>query len=129
MSKYCYNELPLCPYCDKEDTDTDIYGLRFDGDSTTKDCPHFEKEYNVTMHVSYEYSTLGIACNNHKLFLKAPYAMLYGCTVCKREYYDWQLAGGKHQQLTELEYEIVLKGDESRKGKYNERTCLNISSK
>ena len=51
---------PRCPYCGHVDTDTcDLLGSYFaaDGDECDSQCGKCEQYYEITLHVTYSYST------------------------------------------------------------------------
>lgn len=53
-----YEDEPVCPWCGTKDEDWAEYeGLHSDGDRIVADCPNCELKYDITLCVSYNFST------------------------------------------------------------------------
>lgn len=106
--KYWHNQAPVCPYCDHKNEDWWDGGIRCeDGYRTEIGCHSCGKEYEVVVGVEVVFTTAGTFCDKHRLFLNSPLVKEYECEICKRQWYDWQLAGGKHEALRLDQYEII----------------------
>lgn len=122
MSKYSFNKNPTCPWCDHEQQDCWDYRWPLEDDYTTEiECGSCEKKISVTQHLEVTYSTTGIGCEKHLLDFNGMYCDLWNstpqilnfeCKYCKREYYDWQLDGGKHEKLKKHQYEFIGRAKE-----------------
>lgn len=55
---YCYEEFPKCPHCDFLNEEWwDGTTLKSNDDTEKRSCISCGEEYEVTMHVSYRFST------------------------------------------------------------------------
>lgn len=120
VSKYKLNDEPICPWCDYKIEDWSEYrSLRNDGDQQKDNCPNCNKELEITLCVTYQFSTVGMGCSPHKFDLSDSYKLIgikgmkhleFICVLCKAEFYDWAFEGGKHQSLTKNQYEFLGEG-------------------
>jgi len=120
MSEYSWRDTPVCPYCNWSTGDScEWHELGIDSEQDAESeiqCPNCEKKFHVTTHVTWNFSTVGISCKRHKLKEKSRHILKdgsepirYQCTECKKEIYNWSLEGGKYQEYTKDQYEILEK--------------------
>ena len=58
MKHLSYQETPVCPYCSEKKTDYDFFDfVREDGDNVKAVCGACSKEYIITLHTSYTFSS------------------------------------------------------------------------
>lgn len=115
--KNSYTSEPVCPYCGHEVRDAWEFSLS-DGESTEYECGSCDQTFDITRHITVDYSTHKKECEKHKL--KIDYECddgnqkftKYECQECNYEFYDWELPNGKYPKLKPDQFEIV----ESAKG-------------
>lgn len=105
-----------CPWCNHEITDLWEYNLN-DGDVHEIECGNCEKKVNLHLSVSYDYKAEATGCEKHAFdigdyWFSGATFLNVKCTLCKNEFYDHALAGGKHQKLTRDQYEFVGRAKE-----------------
>ena len=115
--KQLYGDEIKCPYCDTVIYDDD-YNFVSEGTHETE-CPECCKKFEIETHVSVDYATRGSCADNNELphelyeepqFLSDKPTGRYHCIKCQREYYDFNLVGGKYPKLKEGNY-IIVTGD------------------
>lgn len=127
MSRQKYNKEIICPYCDHKHEDSyEYFNYRScDGDTTEIECANCEGEFEVEVHISWEFSSTIKSCKKHKLdfdkytnltialdgFDKAKYIM-FECKNCFEEFYDWHLPKGQYPKMKEGQFEFVGKAKE-----------------
>lgn len=111
------NSSPVCPYCKEKQS---IEEWRISDESVqAKECDSCGKRYDVVIRVEYMFDTVGSCEANkdlpHNLVcnFESDKTKKYGCVKCSREYYDWQLDGGKYQRITKDKYAIIRDKEES----------------
>lgn len=122
MSRQKYNKKIVCPYCDHKHEESYEYFSHSscDGDITEIECANCEGEFEVEVHISWEFSSTIKSCEKHKLdfdkytslsinldgFDKLKY-LHFECKNCFEEFYDWQLPKGQHPKMKEGQFEFV----------------------
>ena len=119
MTTYSQNSVPKCPWCDADIEDVHDYKFKFEDEYEEEiTCPSCGKNISVTTTIDVTYSTKAIGCEKHTLDFKKGYShyyyttkepkvLLFECTKCRNEFYDWQLSGGKHEKIKKHQYEFV----------------------
>lgn len=116
MSRQKYNKEIVCPHCDHKHEDSyDYFSYRScDGDVREIECADCEKEFEVTIHISWKYSSTINNCEFHSLKLRYTLDgfILFECTNCFEEFYDIDLPSGRYPKMKDGEFEFVGKAKE-----------------
>ena len=126
MGKYKYKSNAICPWCDHEHDDTFEFFNSYDGDGSVSEvtCHSCEKDFEITIHISVEYST-SIECPGHELDL-SEYESIFcskdeivnkkelclTCKVCHEDFYTWQLPNGKYPKMKDGQFKFIGKAVE-----------------
>ena len=115
MSKYSYNDQPICPYCDWTSEDPMVWSELGISDKQEEIsvicCPNCSKKFEITTHVSWNFTTIGLDCPKHqlkKIYENSEGSIIrYICQTCKKEIYSFELENGKYQKYNKNQYVIL----------------------
>lgn len=141
MSEYKYKDNVKCPWCNYEHEDSyEFFSSRYgDGSTTSIDCYSCGKEIEVTMHVDVTYSS-SIECPGHEFDLSQHEGFLENneqlvkkelhlhCNVCKEDFYEWSLPGGKYAKIKEGTFKYIGRAKEILELRQLTKTCENVSN-
>ena len=107
-----FSSNPKCPWCDHEEKDwQELISCSHDGDTEEVECSSCDKKYEISMHISYDFSSKAVGCEKHELvpeyYLMEKKLHQYKCRLCKSCFYDWQLPDGEHPKLKDGQFVLI----------------------